>query len=95
MLIIVLIALNQSPSDDGFSQPAAEPAMRRGGVMTSTVVFHHSETTSGGSSSDASSIDAGLEVGERHNVPLRGRPSSRAVLEKGEDQKEKDTSELA
>ena len=90
VLIIALITLNQSPIDIGFSQPATpeSPAARRGGVMTSTIVFHHLGSTGDGSSSsaDATSIEGAMEV--RHGG-LRGSPSSRVVLDKDEDQKEK------
>ncbi|KAM5540700.1 hypothetical protein V8D89_005731 [Ganoderma adspersum] len=87
VLIIVLIALNQSPIDSGFSQPTMSESStaRRGGVMTSTVVFHHPGDGSS-SSSDASSIEGTMEV--RHGG-LKDTPSSRVVLDRDEDQKEK------
>lgn len=56
--------------------------------MTSTVMFHHLGSTGDGSSSsaDATSIEGAMEV--RHGG-VRGSPSSRVVLDKDEDQKEK------
>ena len=56
--------------------------------MTSTIVFHHLGSTGDGSSSsaDVTSIGGAMEV--RHGG-LRGSPSSRVVLDKDEDQKEK------
>ncbi|KAI1792562.1 hypothetical protein LXA43DRAFT_887340 [Ganoderma leucocontextum] len=76
VLIIALIALNQSPIDGGFSQPAASSETQRVAcVMTSTVVFHHPGTTGYGSSSDASSIEGGLQVGGQHDGPRGRRPS--------------------
>ena len=96
VLIIVLIALNQSPIDSGFSQPAmsesSAAANRRGGVMTSTVVFHRPGDGSA-TGSDASSVEGAVEM--RHGGS-KDTPSGRGVLDKGEDHngKEKGT-ELA
>ena len=89
VLIIVLIALNQSPIDSGFSQPAMSESSagahrRGGGVMTSTVVFHRPGDGSA-TSSDASSVEGAMEM--RHGAP-KDTPSGRGVLDKGEGQRE-------
>ena len=96
VLIIALIALNQSPIDSGFSQHGIveSPAARRGGdaVMTSTVVFHQpdSDTVDGGSSSssDASSVGDAVDV---RLDGSNGMPSCRVALDidKSGDQKDK------
>ncbi|PIL36459.1 hypothetical protein GSI_00148 [Ganoderma sinense ZZ0214-1] len=96
VLIIALIALDQSPIDSGFSQhhiAEESTARRRGGVMTSTVVFHHPVSTSGAGDGSFSSSDAS-SVGDAGDVRQEGSkdsdtPSRRVALEKGEDQKEK------